>query len=490
MKVLKSLIYIVLITFFLNSCSEDYLDQPVLIDNVIANFYKTEADANLAVISAYDPLQWEIKEDVYFCEWNIGDICSDDAIKGGENAGDQPYTADIEKFDANSSNELVLMTWKYMYIAIVRCNLVTDNVIDIPVSEFADPATKDRIIAEAKFLRAYYYFRLIKVFGGVPLLTTVHSPYDDYVPRSTTEETWALIEKDLSEAIPHLPLKTDVLLTELGRVTQGAAKAFLVKAYVFQEKWSLAELLANEIILSGEYDLDLSYSNVFSLSAENGIGSIFEIQYMEEGTSDWPSTRGSLISKLQESRSGWGWGMNRPTADLIAEFETGDPRLDATVYSDASGYLGNFNHPKKYVLASADRPNHPTRGPLNIRVFRYADLLLLHAEAAYHNSNEIGARESVNKVRERARGGNSTILPYLTTTTTGNDLLLAIWHERRVELGMEGHRFFDLVRQKRASEVMQAFGETNFVKGIHELFPVPEAEILLSGGVLEQNFGY
>lgn len=490
MKALKSLIYISLIAFVLNSCSEDFLDQPVLIDNVIENFYKTEADAYSAIIAAYDPLQWEIKEDVYFCEWNIGDICSDDALKGGENTGDQPYTADLEKFDANSSNELALMTWKYMYIAITRCNLVTDRVVDIPISEFADPATKDRIIAEAKFLRAYYYFRLIKVFGGVPLLTTVHSPYDDYVPRSTESQTWAQIEKDLSEAIPHLPFKSEVSLDQLGRATKGAAKAYLVKAYVFQEKWSLAEPLANEIILSGEYDLEPVYSDIFSLNNENGIESIFEIQYMEEGTSDWPSTRGSLISKLQESRSGWGWGMNRPTSDFIDEFEAGDPRLDATVYTDGSGYLGNYNHSKKYVLDAADRPNHPTRGPLNIKAFRYADLLLLHAEAAYHNTNEIAARESVNKIREKRREGNSTILPYLTPTTTGNDLLLAIWHERRVELGMEGHRFFDLVRQNRAYETMQAFGQTNFVQGIHELFPIPESEIQLSGGVLEQNFGY
>lgn len=489
MKYLKIISFIIFATFLL-SCNDDFLEKEVLVDTVIENYYKTEADAYSAIIAAYDPLQWEIKEDIYFCEWLVGDICSDDALKGGENSGDQPYTADIEKFDANASNELLLMTWKYMYIAIARCNLVTDNIPDIPDSEFEDPTTKARIIAEARFLRAYYYFRLVKIFGGVPLITRVYNPYDEYVPRSTLEQTWEQIENDLLAAIPSLPYKSEVPLNELGRATKGAAKAFLVKAYVYQEKWSLAEPLANEIILSLEYDLDPDYSHIFSLDGENGIESIFEIQYTSEGTSDWPSTRGTLTNKLQDSRSSWGWGFNRPTDDFIAEFETGDPRLSATVYSDGSSYEGNTNHSKKYLLAASERPNHPTRGPSNYRVFRYADLLLLHAEAAYYNTNEDEARASVNKVRERARAGNSTILPYLTSTTTGKDLLDAIWHERRVELGMEGHRFFDLVRQKRAYQVMQDFGQINFVQGIHELFPIPESEIALSNGILEQNFGY
>lgn len=489
MRKFKSLIFTLSLILVFIGCSDEFLEKPVLVDSVIENYYQTEADAYSAIIAAYDPLQWEIKG-VYFCEWMLGDVCSDDALKGGENKGDMPYLEELENFNGTASNELIKATWDNLFIAVTRCNLVTDNVPGIPDSEFSDPSVKKRILAEAKFLRAYYYFRLIKVFGGVPLLTRVYSPYDDYIPRSTMAETWAQIEADLQAAIPDLPEKSEMPLSELGRATKGAAKAFLVKAYVFQEKWSLAEPLANEIILSLEYDLDPSYSHVFSLDGENGIESIFEIQYTAEATSDWPSTRGNVTNKLQDSRAGWGWGFNRPTADFVNEFEAGDPRLAATVYTDGSSYLGNSNHSKKYQLAPADRPNHPTRGPSNIRVFRYADLLLLHAEAAYHNTNEIGARASVNKVRERARGGNASVLPYLTVTTTGQALLDAIWHERRVELGMEGHRFFDLVRQKRAYDVMQAYGATNFIEGVHELFPIPESEILLSNGVLEQNNGY
>jgi hypothetical protein len=489
MKSIRSLLVILLIIANLG-CSEEFLEKPVLVDSVIESFYNTEDDAYAAIIAAYDPLQWETKESVYFCEWLVGDVCSDDALKGGENKNDMSYVADMEEFDPNASNEFLQMTWDYMYMAIGRCNLVTDNVPNIPDNEFADPATKERILAEAKFLRAYYYFRMIKLFGGVPLITKVYDPFDDYVPRSTEEQTWALIEQDLKDAIPHLPLKSEVPQEEIGRATKGAAKAFLVKAYVFQEKWALAEPLANEIILSEEYSLDPDYSNVFSLAGENGPGSIFEIQYTSEATSDWPSTRGTVTNKLQDSRGSWGWGFNRPSEDFVAAFEPGDPRLDATVYSDNSAYQGNTYHSKKYLLAPEERPNHPTRGPSNYRVFRYADLLLLHAEAAYYNGNEDVARASVNKVRERARGGNSSVLPYLTPTTTGTALLEAIWRERRVELGMEGHRFFDLVRQNRAYEVMQAFGQTKFAEGINEIFPIPDAEISLSNGVLEQNFGY
>jgi hypothetical protein len=273
----------------------------------------------------------------------------------------------------------------------------------------------------------------------------------------------------------------------------------LVRAHIYQSEWSPAKELAEEVVASGEYALDPDYSNIFKLSGENGPGSMFEIQFMNASGGNWGnSLEGTFTNVFQRARGQFGgFGFNIPTQDFVDEFESDDPRLNATVFQvgDIMGDRGEFSedatgmpheyYAKKYFINQADEapfgdPN--PNGPSNDRVLRYADLLLMHAEAAYHLGDQEAARTSLNLVRQRAFGDTEH-----NVTAGGPMLLNAIYHERRVELGLEGHRFFDLVRQGRAADFL---GPLGFQAGTHELFPIPEAEITLSDNLITQNPGY
>jgi hypothetical protein len=277
-----------------------------------------------------------------------------------------------------------------------------------------------------------------------------------------------------------------------------------VKAYAFQNKWAEALPVAEAVVNSGEYQLVADYSSIFTVAGENNSESIFEIQYMTASNGNWGDYReGTLTNVFQRARGEFGgYGFNLPTQNFVDEFEPGDPRLSATIFKegDVMGDRGVFTpaktgfdhkyYSKKYFSNKSETaitgdPN--VNGGSNDRVIRYSDILLLHAEAAYMTGNEAKARASLNTVRARARNGNNGILP--NVTASGDALLAAIWHERRVELGLEGHRFFDLVRQKRAGKVMRALGY-NFVDGKHELFPVPLSQIQATNGTITQNSGY
>jgi hypothetical protein len=308
----------------------------------------------------------------------------------------------------------------------------------------------------------------------------------------------------LIQAVDVLPEKSEYDPADLGRVTKGAANGLLLKSYVYQSKWSEALPVAQTIINSGEYFLDADYSNIFTLAGEHGSGSVFEISFMPNSNGDWGNYReGTFVNVYQRARGEFGgWGFNIPTHDFVNEFEPNDPRLDATVFQvgdtmgdrgvftkDATGHTHDF-YAKKYFSNKSEEPttgDPNVNGHSNERVIRYSDILLMHAEAAFNAGDEATALTSLNMVRARARGGNSSVLP--DVTATGNDLLLAIWHERRVELGLEGHRFFDLVRQGRAGVVMRAHGK-EFVDGTHELFPIPLSQIQATNGAIVQNPGY
>jgi hypothetical protein len=260
-----------------------------------------------------------------------------------------------------------------------------------------------------------------------------------------------------------------------------------------------------EIISSQEYFLDPSYANIFTEAGENGPGSIWEIQYMNASGGNWGNQlEGTFTNVWQRARGSQfgGYGFNIPEQNFVDEFENGDPRLAATVFQegDQMGDRGTFTldatgmphlyYPKKYFINASDEapfgdpfPN----GYSNDRVIRYADVLLFGAESAYYVGDEALARQLTNIVRARARNNNSSILPNLDASLTGQALLDAILHERRVELGLEGHRFFDLVRQGRAAAELAEFG---FTAGVNEVFPIPEVEITLSGGLITQNNGY
>lgn len=485
------------------ACNKDFLDRKPLVGATEENFYRTEQDAIAAVNAAYAPLQFEMSPGGHF-RWFWGDIMSDDAIKGGSGDNDALELAQLETFKAQANNELVESEWSADYEGIYRANVVLERIPPIQMNE----ALKTRILGEARFIRAWFFYNLVTMFGGVPLADHVLAPSEYNLPRAGADEVWALVETDLREAIAALPKRSQYSADDLGRVTQGAAQALLLKSLVWQQRWSEAQTLAENIINSNEYQLEPNYAKIFTPAGENGPGSIFEIQYMNASGGNWGknnSNEGSFSNVFQRPRGQFeGYGFNIPTEDFVQEFfkeGAEDPRLKSTVFrvgepmgdrgiftKEATGGFPYDYYAKKYFSSkSEDAPfgDPNPNGGSNDRVIRFSDVLLLHAEAAFHNSNEAAARQSVNRVRARARGTISNILP--DVTATGPALLDAIYHERRVELGLEGHRFFDLVRTGRASAVL---GPLGYNEGVHKYFAIPLSQIQATNGAIIQNAGY
>ncbi|MDR0863732.1 MAG: RagB/SusD family nutrient uptake outer membrane protein [Candidatus Symbiothrix sp.] len=518
------------------SCN-DYLSFEKPGKTLIIDAFNYPEDAVSSVTAAYVPLQWEYGG-TYFPEWFIGDVCSDDALKGGGNLGDMELVYDLENFKTRTDNDVLLRYYRAQYVGAFRCNLAMENVskMDPAIFNGSEANLQNRVIGEALFLRAFYHFRLLRIFGGVPIADEVIEVQADWKkPRATAQEVYDFIIKDLKQAIQYLPEKNKYKTEDLGRATKGAARALLMKTYMNNHQYDEAKLQGDTIISSGQYALIANYSEQFTVEGENGIESVFETQYSDEGTGDWGgdlptvagwgATRGTLTVVMTRPRwanSAQGWGFNRPTQELYDEFEVGDPRRDAAIYAptldqvppsddnttNINVYLGNRYTARKYSMMKEDTTwvslPHETRGAINRKDIRYADILLLHAEAcvkaAAPDLNQ--AKQDLEQVRARARAGQA-ILPafpnYKGYQDNATDLYKAIQHERRVELSMEGHRWFDLVRWGIAAEVMNNYRATTkpqiaehiaeFVKGKHELFPIPQEERDLNSP-MEQNPGY
>jgi hypothetical protein len=345
-------------------------------------------------------------------------------------------------------------------VGVNRANALIEGLTDNPkISE----EVKARVIGEAKFLRGFYNFSLVKTFGAIPIVDHVLAPSEYTLPQNTLTECWTAIENDFKAAKAVLPKKSEMPASEIGRATWGAAAAFLTKAYVFQDKWPEAEAEAKEIVASQEYDLLPNYGDLFKIETDNCIESVFDIQKADLKMPGWlnenEGSHREVIMRSRDDRNG-GWGFNQPTQDLYDEYEAGDVRRDLTIISDGDTlwkgtpdeeviYTKNdpLHNPdavtgynsRKGALSVSQRGNGADQVGLNIRIIRYADVLLWQAEAAAHNGSDW--QTPLNKVRARAGLGNPTIA----------DPLNAIYHERRVELAMEGHRYWDLVRTGRGN---------------------------------------
>ncbi|MBS2210868.1 RagB/SusD family nutrient uptake outer membrane protein [Carboxylicivirga mesophila] len=499
MKKLNILTIAIALITLLGSCSQDLLDTPA--PNISdASFFTSDEAAYDVLVGVYDPLSRYNYSQIH--EWMIGDVVSDDAEKGGEGHGDWAECQDLKNFRANTENSILLARWREPYVGINRANKLIEG---IDGNENISMEVQKRYIAEAKFLRAWYYFHLVKVFGGVPIVTSVLQPSEFTLPRNTEAEVYAQIEKDLKEAAPELPFKTEfkdpvtLIDLEAGRATRGAAEAMLIKMYIFQEKWSEAATLAQSFIDNYDwYDLEENYADVFTKKGENGVESIFEIQHLGvEGDDEWgDSNDGNVTAIYQGSRelyngdgeivSGWGWGFNLPTQDLYNEYEDGDLRREATIIDDKDvlwegtddeeiictkhinsiGYDAKVYHSKKYYIPASERLNM-SNSSNNWRAIRFADVLLWHAEANAHTGGDW--EYGVNRVRARVG----------LDPTSSADALEAVYHERRVELAMEGHRYWDLVRTGRGN-LMNGYSDNK------RLMPIPQAEIGLNPN-LEQN---
>lgn len=514
------------------SCN-DWLTEESPGTTSLDDFFTSGMTAIQTVNACYTPLAWEYNS-TYCSEWFIGDIASDDALKGGQNTSDMADAYDIENFKTNANNTMLLDFYRAQYQGIQRCNLALDKVPDAPIDEDLTEERRDCLLGEAYFLRAYYYFRLVRIFGGVPYIDKVIDSSDNWQqPRATADYVYGKIIEDLLRAEELLWNRSEYATTDLGRITKGTAQAMLLKTYLYMHDYPNAitwgKTFIDEQYTTGEYSLAVNYADNFTLAGENNSESVFEIQYMEDPTSDYGEgfgfTRGTFTTILTRSRgaslgSNAGWGFNHPTQNLYDEFEvftdaagneTGhDPRRDwtiiepegADVEADAMlNYLGSSAYTNYKTAYRDDSGNyialsHATRSPLNYKLIRLSDVMLMYAEALVEGGGDTGTAETMlNNVRTRV---GMPIYPNYGYT----DLRSAIRHERRVELAMEGHRWFDLCRWGIAYEVMDrdngSYGSTetaearaemaSFIKGKHELFPIPAEEINLNP--MEQNPGY
>ncbi|MFD2999662.1 RagB/SusD family nutrient uptake outer membrane protein [Pontibacter toksunensis] len=465
----------------LNACDESFLDVEPQGQAVSEDFFVTQEHAIEAVNSFYGNLrEWN---NIAFAFLAITTISSDNAEKGSA-ATDAVFMNNFDNFSLTATEGQLNGYWVGQYQGINLVNQVLTNVPEIEMDE----SLKARLLAEAKFFRAYHYFNLVRAFGGVPIVSKLPETPEELNPaRASREEVYDFIIQDLREAAEVLPVRYDA--ANVGRATKGAALTLLAKVQLYQENW--AEVLSlTEQVMSMGYMLTPEYADIFTIAGENNAESIFEIQVQSipgncaAGSSQW--------GEVQGVRGQYGWGFVEPTQDLVEAFEEGDERMDATIL-----FRGEVTPAGDSVLASAPNPRYnqkayaPARlnvdcgsgSNQNIRILRFAEVLLMHAEAA----NELGqteeALETLNMVRMRA--GLEPI-----ESATQEELRNIIWHERRVELALEnGDRFFDLVRQGRADEVLRAHGKA-FKAGINEVMPIPQQQITLSGGTLTQNPGY
>jgi hypothetical protein len=476
------------------ACS-DFLEKPVQGQLLSQNFPTTASDALSATNAVYNTLR---KSNFHFGLFPLMDIMSDDAYKGS-NPTDQASTIGAyDKFEHIATEATMASWWSTLYEGIKRANVVLEKVPRISM----DAALQKRYIGEASFLRALYYFDLVRAWGGVPKITQVDSPTG--LTRASVEEIYSLVISDLTDAINNLPEKSDYATTDMGRATRGAAKSLLAKVYLFKGDFINAEKYAVEVINSGLYQLMPDFKDANSKAGEFGSESIFEIgaigfEGIENGGDQYGNVQGVRGTPNR------GWGFNRPSTDLMNSFETNDPRKDATIIylgevidgvtivgdggtpdevKDGTGAIVEIECYNQKVWTPGS--NVPSQFDHNRRLIRYADVLLMAAEASNLNNKPAQALNYLNQIRQRARAGNITILPdiIITNKSALHDLIIK---ERRVELALEGHRFWDLVRTGKAEVIL---GPLGFKKGKHELLAIPQIEIDLTQKSLKQNDGW
>jgi hypothetical protein len=383
-----------------------------------------------------------------------------------------------------------------MYAGIARCNYIMEY------KDKTDFEGKEVIIGQTRFLRAYYYFELVKFFGDVPLVIDKRLGAEEVteIPRTPKAEVYAQIEADLNFAISNLDWNNPVK----GRADKGAALALLGKVQLYQNKFSAAASTFEQVITQGGYSLVADYESLWTEVGEDNSETVFDVEYsgLEGGSYEClicleGNAAGGFhgIRQYNGPKYGDGNSYNLPTAALYNAFAPNDPRRDLTVLDiDAfiaaqpnpgsityaiggGGHTGYYNN--KYIkrLDELGLPDNDLTSPLNYKAIRYADVLLMAAEAYNKSGNDGKALQYVNEVRARV-----SMAPL---ASAGTQLYEDILLERRYELSGEGLRFFDLVRTGQAAQYIQGF-----VPGKHELFPIPQVEIDLAGGNWSQNNGY
>ena len=472
-------------------CQKSFLDVDVQGQVPAAQLWQTQTDATNAVNAIYAHLR--VWNNVAFAPLCVESVASDDAVKGST-PSDAAFINNYDNFSVTATDGQLNDFWIGQYQNINLCNQVLDSIQQIQM----DATLKARYNAESKFIRAYSYFRLLRAYGHIPLVLHIPHTNAELNPvQSATADVWSAIETDLTDAAAVLPQSYPA--TDVGHATKGAALGMHAKVAMYQKKWDQVLDYSNQVMALG-YSLFPNYYQSFRIENENNSESVFEIQSnFVANNADLSNTQYSQIQGDKDV-AGVGWGFNIPTQDLVNAFEPGDPRLPGTVmFTGTTTPSGDAVPPPQ--SGSPDKYNMKSYVPFvlsaatnsgadqNKRVMRYAEVLLMNAEANNELGNSAAALISLNAVRARARANSAdpaTTLPDITTT---DQILLrdAIWHERRVEMGMEFDRFHDLIRQGRAPSVL---GPLGFVANKNEVWPIPQNQIDISGGKLVQNPGY
>ena len=490
------------VVFITTSCKRDYLEVSPpgkLTDDAASHDPQI---ARKLVTGVYNQLyQGGFGDDVHgiiFCM--ATDVASDDADKGSTVADQSPEAVGFDNFtsDLNSNNFYVDRLWAGHYKGVAAAN----GALDVLSRSTFDNVTKRTLIGETRFLRAYFYFNLVRLFGDVPRVLRVptgpvDANSDEFTTRAPKDSVYASIIGDLQYAADSLPLRG---ATDVGRIDKGAAQSLLAKVYLYRHDYQKAFDLSQEVINSAKYSLVADYSRNFRHKVDdNNLESVFQIQ---TGTNVDCDAAIPFYTVAQGPRAGglggWadlGFGLNTPSVDLVSAYEPGDLRdsvtiiyikTDSTVLWDgfvvpARNRVQNDRYNYKAYFGRKTEPYCATLNtdqlPKNVNIIRYAEVLLINAEAGIQIGNASAAQTDLDLVRLRA---GLTSVP----ATVDN-----VWKERRVELAMEQDRFFDLVRQGRAGIVLRALGKS-FVDGKNEVFPIPQTQIDLSAGKLTQNNGY
>lgn len=544
------------------SC-ENFLTEKVRGQQNLDTYFTTADECEAYITGCYQDITcggwWNINT-----VWLLSEMCSDDAWMGNTTQSQSDYISLAHYQGNGASNGPISNFWQYRYKGILRCNVAIDRISN---TELEDKELQARLVAEARFLRGYFYFELARNFGGVPLITEFKMPEEiQGITRASLENTYKFIEEDLIAAAEVLPKRSEYADADMGRATSGAALGLLGKVYLYQEKWTEArDVLQKLIPESGytgedaqttEYDLLPNFGDVWDKDFDNSVESLFEVQYEYHAT----LAVGGSLSTVTGARScgaalGDGWAWCQPTANLEAAYSEDDERREWTiiktgcteikgeteenftkilndnkeisVYDDC---VEKYNLPanslvidpsghksgriiRKYYLPLNDRPEvyNTDKSPLNHRILRYADVLLMYAEACNELSDDTHAQAALNRVRNRA--GLSPV------SVTGNELRHAIRNERRLELAFEQNRLYDIRRWKDDNGkpvIANLMGENgSFVKWNTDpatrdamewdnqgeasdkgksfredrdlLFPIPLYEVTMSNGSIEQN---
>lgn len=429
--------------------------------------------------------------------WSInafGDVLSDDATYSGSDNDAATFTL-MEEYQYPADHSEILNKYSQTYQCINKANLIIrdlENTDDALFSEY----NREHMIAEAKFIRAYSYFELVKTFGGVPLYTSVLELDQEKLGRSTAEEVYAAIEKDLEEAAAVLPSKSEInnyMTKYAGRITKGAAYAMQTRVYLYQKKYEQVKQAAKNLFNLNEYSLADDYQFPFLLAGEHCSESILEVNMYNSPTlSSWNVNNGNRHVLMSMPRNlTIGFGCAQPTQALAEAYDkAGDTvRKNATLLSseeavrieeEAKGSVSpitsdrtGFYNRKLYLKPGEREENMGNNQPLNHKLIRLAEVYLNYAEACALSNEENEAKTYLNKLRSRAK------LPDITSS--GNQLFEDLMNERHLELALEGFRFFDVIRVGWGPKVFK-----NFKPGA-EVLPIPQIEIDISKGVIVQN---